>query len=202
MPECVDDVFPLDNIVSLVGPDQAGKPTVRLLCEDYGGNFCLPWFGARRPGIDYYLSNLAIYMFVIFNLTSGINSIYLCDERAMGKNGDAMCSSRFIYQLRLYIQASTSSALSTFPDTLHIIMDNCVGQNKSQVVLMFMSFLSMTFYTRAICYYLVSEHSHMCPDRVVSHAKRSIGVNDIFEPEELVQKINTAGKNNRIISHL
>jgi hypothetical protein len=91
MPECVDDVFPLDNIVSLVGPDQAGKPTVRLLCEDYGGNFCLPWFGARRPGIDYYLSNLAIYMFVIFNLTSGINSIYLCDERAKGKNGDAMC---------------------------------------------------------------------------------------------------------------
>jgi hypothetical protein len=55
-----------------------------------------------------------------------------------------------------------------------------VGQNKSQVVLMFMSFLSMTFYTRAICYYLVSEHSHMCPDRVVSD------VNDIFEPEELV----------------
>ena len=67
---------------------------------------------------------------------------------------------------------------------------------------MFMSFLSMTFYTRAICYYLVSEHSHMCPDRVVSHAKHSIGVNDIFEPEELVQKINTVGMNNIILSHL
>ena len=102
----------------------------------------------------------------------------------MGKNGDAMCSLRFIYLLRLYIQASTSSTLSTFPDTLYIIMDNCVGQNKSQVVLMFMSFLSMTFYKRANCYYLVSGHSHMCPDRVVPHAKRSIGVNDIFEPEE------------------
>jgi hypothetical protein len=191
MPESIDDAFPEESVVSTFGPDQGGKPTVRIQCEDYGGNFCLPWYGARRPCIDYYLSNLAIYMFVISNLTSGINSVYLYDERAMGKNADAMCSLRFIYHLRLYNQARLSNAIGSFPNTLYIVMDNCVGQNKSQVVMMFMSFLSMTFYKRVICHYLVSGHSHMCPDRVVSHAKRSIGVNDIFEPQGFVQKMNT-----------
>jgi hypothetical protein len=102
MPECIDSAFPEQSVVSAFGPDQRGKPTVRIQCDDYGGNFCLPWYGARRPCIDYYFSNLAIYMFVISNLTSGINSVYLYDERAMGKNADAMRSLRFIYHLRLY----------------------------------------------------------------------------------------------------
>ena len=31
----------------------------------------------------------------------------------------------------------------------------------------------------------------MCPDRVISHAKRSIGVTDIYQPEGFVEKMNT-----------
>jgi hypothetical protein len=31
----------------------------------------------------------------------------------------------------------------------------------------------------------------MCPDRVVSHAKRSVGVNNIYHPSGLVDKMNT-----------
>ena len=31
----------------------------------------------------------------------------------------------------------------------------------------------------------------MCPDRVVSHAKRYIGVMDIYQPEGFVEKMNT-----------
>ena len=197
LPENLDD-NPLENDV--VTEDNAidlnSKPSVLLQCEDYGGNFCLPWYGSRRPCVDYYLSNLAIYMFVISNLTSGKNSVYLYDERSMGKNCDALCSLRFIYHLRLYEKARLTKALESFPKTLYIIMDNCVGQNKSQGVMMFMSFLSMSLYKRVICHYLVSGHSHMCPDRVVSHAKRSIGVTDVFEPQGFVDKMNTVISNN------
>ena len=127
------------SIISTGGPDRGGKPIVRIQCEDYGGNFCLPWYGSKRPCVDYYLSNLSIYMFVISNLTNGINSVYLYDERAMGKNADAMCSLRFIYHLRTYVEAKENNTVSSFPETLYIVMDNCVGQNKSQVVMMFMS---------------------------------------------------------------
>jgi hypothetical protein len=77
------------------------------------------------------------------------------------------------------------------PDTLYLIMDNCVGQNKSQGVFMFMALLSLNFYKKVVLHFLVSGHSQMCPDRVVSHAKRSIGVANIFEPSGLVDKINT-----------
>jgi hypothetical protein len=91
-------------------------------------------------------------------------------------------------------------------------MDICVGQNKSQVhqylsisilqtilpvinhlqgVLMFMSFLSMTLYKRLVCNFLVSGHSHICPDRFESHVKRSFGANNLYLPARMVENINT-----------
>ena len=56
---------------------------------------------------------------------------------------------------------------------------------------MFMAFLSMTLYERVVCHYLISGHSHMCPDRVVSHVKRSFGVQNLFLPNQMVECINT-----------
>ena len=38
---------------------------------------------------------------------------------------------------------------------------------------MFMSYLSMTLYNRVVCHYLISGHSYMMPERVVSHIKKS-----------------------------
>jgi hypothetical protein len=88
------------------------------MCEDYGGNLCMPWYGEDRPGVDYYASNLSIYMFVISNLTSGKNYVYLYDERAMGKNADALCTLRFNYHMRNYEEARAANRLSSEPDTL------------------------------------------------------------------------------------
>jgi hypothetical protein len=56
---------------------------------------------------------------------------------------------------------------------------------------MFMCLMSMTFYKRVICHYFVSGHSHMVPDRVISHVKRSFGTNDMYLPEEMITKMNT-----------
>ena len=56
---------------------------------------------------------------------------------------------------------------------------------------MFMAFLSMTLYKRVIHYFLTSGHSHMYADRAVSHVKRSFGVNYLYLPSEMVEKINT-----------
>lgn len=85
------------------------------------------------------------------------------------------------------------------PDTLYLIMDNCVGQNKSQVNVMELRILLDQFFNSysiihvdgfhvhdpaindslQACHFLTSGHSHMMPDRVVSHVKRSFGTNDI-----------------------
>ena len=188
LPEYVDDLFPDHCQLKMGGPNEGGKPTVRLQCEDYGGDFCLPWYGSQRPCIGYHLTNLTIYMFVILILTSVISSVYLYDERAMGKNADALCSLRFVYHMRLFVEARVSETLLSSPDTLYVVMNNCVGQNKSQVVMIFMLLLSMTLYKKVVCDYLVSGHSHMCPDRVVSHAKNQLVLAIFMSHEDLLRK--------------
>ena len=55
---------------------------------------------------------------------------------------------------------------------------------------MLMALLSMTFYKRVICHFLISEHSHMVPDRVISHVKRSFGTNDLYHPQDMIQKMS------------
>lgn len=55
---------------------------------------------------------------------------------------------------------------------------------------MLMALLSMTFYKRVICHFLISGHSHMVPDRVISHVKRSFGTNDLYHPQDMIQKMS------------
>ena len=103
---------------------------MRLQCEDYGGNFSFPHHGKTRPGRDYYISNLTMHNFVISDLSTGKNYVYLYDERAMGKGCDALCFLRWNHHLKMTLHSRKSGC---GPDTLYLIMDNCVGQKKSQV---------------------------------------------------------------------
>ena len=43
------------------------------------------------------------------------------------------------------------------------VLDNNVGQNKSQVVFMFFALMSMTLYPEGVVLLLVAGHSHMAP---------------------------------------
>ena len=142
LPDFLEDEF---RQLSL--EDSNRSPRVRIQCEDYGGNLTLPHYGRHRPGRDYYVSNLSIMNFIISDLTTGFNKVFLYDERAMGKGCDALCSLRWMYHFQLYITSRDSGKLLEFPDTLYIIMDNCVGQNKSQVrYQMYLLFLSFIHY--------------------------------------------------------
>lgn len=102
---------------------------VWLQCQDFAGNFSMPFYGDIRPSRDYYLSNLCLYNFVCADLSRNKNFVLSYDERGQGKGGDAMCSLR----LKLYLEATFNTDPKDRPDTLFVILDNCVGQNKSQV---------------------------------------------------------------------
>ena len=54
------------------------------------------------------------------------------------------------------------------------LLDNCVGQNKSQHVMMFASLLSLLFYEKVAFMYFLPGHTHMHPDRVVGWCKQAI----------------------------
>ena len=129
------DRIPLfsDEPITESTEESLASSKVWLMCQDFAGNFPLPFYGAERPGKDYYLSNLATYVFVASDLSRNRNNIYIYDERGMGKDGNAMCSLR----LKLFLDSinQTKDQSRQRPKVLMIILDNCVGQNKSQVII-------------------------------------------------------------------
>ena len=46
LPESIEDDL-LGLVATAVAPDFAGQPVVRIQCEDFGGNLCMPWYGSR-----------------------------------------------------------------------------------------------------------------------------------------------------------
>jgi hypothetical protein len=169
------------------------KPIVQLQLEDYGGNLVTPSFKMSRPSKDYYASNLLIFMFVVCNLSDSDNCIYLYDERAQGKDCEALCNLRFRYHLELYHKRLDAGLTEEdlMKIVLYLIMDNCVGQNKSQVVLKFYLFLSLVFYDSVVAHYNISGHSHMANDVTTAHAKGPLKRENIFDPKVIADRMST-----------
>ena len=61
----------------------------------------------------------------------------------------------------------------TTPKLNMTLLDNCVGQNKSQKVMKFACLLSLFFYETVALMYFLPGHTHMLPDRVVAHCKKA-----------------------------
>ena len=172
---------------------------VLLEMQDFGGNLTLPHFGSKRPSIDYYTSNLLLHMFVISDVSHATNHVILYDERGMGKGVDALCSLRWFHYHTMIQKYIADGKILQFPKVLIVVMDNCVGQNKSKAIMNFFAMLSIVFpFQRVMLLFLVSGHSHMNPDRVVSWVRSSLkkGANDadlgnLYVPHQYVEKMNS-----------
>ncbi len=81
----------------------AAPPCVQILIEDFGGSFAIPHYGCSRPSADYFNSNLMVHNFVVADPCNGVNRVIFYDERAQGKNADALCSLRFMVHRALLI---------------------------------------------------------------------------------------------------
>ena len=56
-----------------------------LQAEDYGGGIALLLYGFKQPSADYFSNNRMTYNFVIEDVTSWENNVFLYDERQQGK---------------------------------------------------------------------------------------------------------------------
>jgi hypothetical protein len=120
------------------------------------------------------------------------HQLYIYDERAAGKDGDALCSLRFEYYMKEYIRQRDNNQLQNRARYLFVILDNCVGQNKSNAVLKMFSLLAIIgLYEGVILHYLEPGHSHGAPDVGVAHAKRALKSDNYMVPEEIVRDMNT-----------
>lgn len=163
----------LDNLIDCIAGVNVDnvKRGIQLQAEDYGGSLALPHYGFQRPSVDYFNSNLMAYNYVVADVSAGKNHVYYYDERHQGKGADALCSLRMRYHLkkvRQFYDEGLSPVLSMS------LLDNCVGQNKSQVVMKFFCMLSVLFYDTVALLYFLPGHSHMIPDRIVAHCKLAI----------------------------
>ena len=178
----------LDDEVPGINWHPSKVEKVQLVCEDFAGNFTSPWYGSLRPGADYYASKLKLYCFIIADISRNINYVKLYDERAMGKDANALCSLRFVHHLTQF----NSTPVDSRPTILFEVLDNNVGQNKSQVVFMFFALLSMTLYRDGVVLlFLCAGHSHMAPDRTVSWLRKSLTKKQVFLPGEFIAAFNT-----------
>jgi hypothetical protein len=185
------------STATAAAPDVARKVLVQL--EDYGSSFCMPSYGNRRPGVDYFTSNLQVQMFNIADCTRNVDFVYLYDERTSGKTSNDVCSLRWYHLCQELQKLSTKEEPTRLPTILVKVMDNCVGQNKSHTTFMFDAMLSCLVFDRVADLYLISGHSHMRPDRTTGHCKKAMKGQNIYCPEKLVEVFNQV-KNMR--SHL
>ena len=174
---------------------------VKFLCEDFGGNLFLPWYKLRKPSKAYYSSHIVIPNFVICDISKAENRVLLYDERGQMKDAEALTSLRMYFHLKDVEKDRLDNR--DRPKFLFQVMDNCVGQNKSHVVFMFFTLLSLTLFPSGVALlYLVGEHSHLCNDRVTGQCKRSLKGKDLFLPEDFVSTINqTKGIDCELLSY-
>lgn len=162
-------------------------PGVLLQAEDYGGVIPLPFYGFSRPSADYFNSNLLLQNLIQCDISTGKNHVYLYDEREQGKGGDALCSLRMRQHIRLH---SLRVRDGIEPRICASLMDNCVGQNKSQVLMQFYALISVLFFPTVSAFFFLPGHSHMICDRVVAWNRRRMKGLNLYLPISIAEKMN------------
>jgi hypothetical protein len=179
-------------IVTGEGSDR-GQACTRLalvMCQDYGQSQTVPAYMLRRPGSNYFSSNLMAHKFVVCDTTQNQNFVYVYDERDAAKGCDAVCSLRWNHLCKLWLQLEAAGR--EFPSRLVIVMDNCPGQNKSHLTFRFDMLISVVFNVTITNLYLKPGHSHMRADRIVALSKRVLRGRDLYTLPEIVTQMDTA----------
>jgi hypothetical protein len=76
------------------------------------------------------------------------------------------------------------------PKILVVILDDCIGQNKSQLVMQFFTLLSITFYIKVVLIYLIPGHSHNTTDRIVAWCHNAKKGENFYTPMAIIEAIN------------
>jgi hypothetical protein len=93
---CDDDGGDSDMTFSTV------VPQIQIQIKDFGGSFAMPHYWHSCPLVDYFNSNLMVSNFVVTNLTNNNSDVFFYDERAQGKDVNALCNLRFTYHLEKF----------------------------------------------------------------------------------------------------
>ena len=175
--------------VDLNDNSQDPPPTqrkLRVTVQDFGAGIPLPKYGASQPNHDYYASNLTVHNMNFVNCATGLCDIAYYDERVAGKDGDAVCSLRW-NNLKNYIIENKDN----LPGAECKILDNCVGQNKSNTTHKFTMLESLLLFKDGVTdIYFKVGHSHNASDLKTAHANKATAKKNIFTPAMIASEVN------------
>ena len=114
---------------------------LRVSVQDYGSGIALPHYGACQPNHDYYASNLTLNNMNYVDCATGNCNIFYYDERQAGKDGNCVSSLR-LANTRQYIMENKEG----IPTAECKVLDNCVGQNKSNTTHKFSMLASLLLF--------------------------------------------------------
>jgi hypothetical protein len=72
-------------------------PTIQIWGFQWQLHHASLW--ASRPLADYFNSNLMVSNFFVADFTNDSANMFFYDERAWGKDVDALCNLRFMYHI-------------------------------------------------------------------------------------------------------
>jgi hypothetical protein len=88
------------------------------------------------------------------------------------------------------------------PKILVVILDNWVGQNKSQLVMQFFALVSIMFYTKVVLIYLILGHSQNTVDQFIVWCRNAMKGKNFYTPMAIVETDNQVkGVNANFIDH-
>ena len=159
---------------------------LRVTVQDFGSGIPMPRYGADRPNHDYYASNITLNNMNFVDCSSGQCNISYYDERNAGKDGNSVSSLRWDDTKQFIIENKDD------PPTAECkILDNCVGQNKSNTTHKFSMLTSILLYPDGVTdvYFRVG-HSHNSSDMKTAHANKAMAKKNLYTPIMVVGEIN------------
>ena len=135
--------------------------TSRCLVMDFSQNAGLPQFGDSQAGPTYYYSpvNVNIFGIVDASVKGGALDAYVYHEGQGAKGGNNVAS-----MLMLYLKRRGWLKRDEPGKELTIIMDNCVGQNKNNMVLRLANLLveCKFFFDVYFAFYIAGHTKNLC----------------------------------------
>ena len=172
-----------------VEPSETGgnvRRILRVTVQDFGSGIPLPYYGANQPNHDYFASNITLHNMNFVDCASGRCQISYFDERLAGKDGNSVCSLRWNNLKQHILENQTNLPLAECK-----VLDNCVGQNKSNSTHKFSMLCSMLIFPEGVTdIYFKVGHSHNQSDAKTGHAAKAMSKKNLYTPQAVAQEIN------------
>ena len=163
-----------------------GHRTLRVTVQDFGSGIPLPFYGANQPNHDYYASNITLHNMNFVDCASGRCYITYFDERQAGKDGNSVSSLRWNNLKQYVLEKQTNIPLAECK-----VLDNCVGQNKSNTTHKFSMLCSLLIFPEGVTdIYFKVGHSHNQSDARTGHAAKAMSKKNLYIPQAVAQEVN------------